>query len=158
MGFEEGPYLSAALFCEKVLVETNGVKSAIRIVDRVTRTVSAANPPEAMAAFDYEVILLIRLKSGRVRGTHTVRIHPFKPSGEAMPPFDHSIYLEGEEDRGVDILVTMQLPLDQAGIYWFRMLFDNEPLTRVPLRVIYLPQKIMRPGTSPSGQPPDQGS
>ena len=38
--FDQGPYLSAALLCEKVLEEKDGVKSAIRIIDRVTRTVT----------------------------------------------------------------------------------------------------------------------
>ena len=53
--FEQGPYLSAAFFCEKVLVEQDGVKSAIRIVDRVTRTVVHPNPPPEMEPFDYDM-------------------------------------------------------------------------------------------------------
>lgn len=39
MGAFGGPFLSAALLCEKVLVEQDGIKSAIRIIDRVTHAV-----------------------------------------------------------------------------------------------------------------------
>ena len=40
-----GPYLVAALFCEKVLSEKDGVISTMRIVDRITITVSGEAPP-----------------------------------------------------------------------------------------------------------------
>ena len=45
----EGPNVVAAVFCEKVLQEKDGVLSAIRIVDRFTVSVEApsgAAPPE----------------------------------------------------------------------------------------------------------------
>ena len=37
--FATGPYLEAAFFCEKVLQEIDGTKSAIRIVDRINRQI-----------------------------------------------------------------------------------------------------------------------
>jgi hypothetical protein len=36
--YQDGPHLQSALLCERVLVEQDGVKSAIRNVDRFTRT------------------------------------------------------------------------------------------------------------------------
>src|SRR4030042_2509 len=107
--FEQGPYLSAALLCEKVLVEQDGVKSAIRIIDRVNRTYVGPNPPMEMEPFDYSLTLLIKFKSGWARGVHTVKIQTAKPSGELMPEIINSVLFEGEEDRGVDVIGDMRI-------------------------------------------------
>jgi len=138
--FEEGPYLSAALVCEKVLEERDGVKSVIRIIDRVTRTAVDPSPPLEMEPFDYEMAMLIRFKSGKARGTYPIEIQLVKPSGESPPPMRQSILFEGEEDRGLDVVVNMRLKFDQIGIYWFNIILNNVRLTRIPFRVIYLPQ------------------
>ena len=150
--FQEGPYLSAAIICEKVLVEQDGVKSAIRIVDRVTRQTVGPNPPQEMEPFDYDMTMLIRFKSGRARGNYPLEIQLVKPSGESPTPFRQTILLEGEEDRGMDIVTNMRIRFDQAGIYWFNIILDEVRLTRIPFRVIYLPQ--IRQMSAPSGGPP----
>jgi hypothetical protein len=45
---KDGPYLIAALICEKVLQEKDGTVSIIRMVDRVTLTTQAALSPETL--------------------------------------------------------------------------------------------------------------
>lgn len=137
---DRGPYLSAALLCEKVLEEKNGVKSAIRIIDRITRTAVGPNPPLEMEPFTYPVVLLLKFKSGWARGVHTVKIQPAKPSGELMPEIVNSVLFEGEEDRGIDIVGNVVFKLDQTGIYWIHIYLDDMKVTQIPLRVIYIPQ------------------
>ena len=44
-GESSGPYLAAAVLCEKVLQEKDGVLSAIRLVDRFIITASGTQPP-----------------------------------------------------------------------------------------------------------------
>jgi hypothetical protein len=151
--FDQGPYLSAALLCEKVLQEASGVKSAIRIIDRVTRTAAMPNPPREMEPFEYDINLLIKLKVGRVRGTHTIQIRLVKPSGESPPPIDQTALFEGEDDRGVDIVVNMHLKFDQPGTHWFDIFYDDNRLTKIPLRVVYIPQ-VIRIGPSSGELPP----
>lgn len=138
--FERGPYLSAAFLCEKVLVEQDGMKSAIRIIDRVTRTYVGPNPPREMEPFDYDVVLLIKFKSGWARGVHTVKIQTAKPSGELTPEIINSVLFEGEEDRGVDIIGNISIKLDQTGIYWMYIYLNDTRITQIPLRVTYIPQ------------------
>jgi len=138
--FERGPFLSAALLCEKVLVEQDGVKSAIRIVDRVIRTAVGPNPPSEMEPFDYQLKLLIKFKSGWARGVHKVKIQTAKPSGELMPELVNSVLFEGEEDRGIDIILDTVFKLDQTGIYWIYIYVNDLRITQIPLRVIYMPQ------------------
>lgn len=158
MKFERGPYLTAALLCEKVLIEQDGFKSLIRIVDRVTRTAAGQNPPENMEPFNWEIFLFTRIVAGAaVRGTRDIAIQPQKPSGELMPPLHQAVHFEGEEDRGADVITRVVITLDQPGIWWFRISFEGEELTRVPLRVIYMPQVITRPIHSRGGNPPQGG-
>jgi len=152
MQFEESTYLSAAFLCEKVLEERDGVKSAIRIIDRVTHTAISPSPPETMEPFDYNATLLIKLKSGWARGPFPLQVRLVKPSGESPPPLQQTVHFEGEEDRGVDIVVNMRLKFDMTGIYWFKVYLRDVCLTQIPLRVIYMPQ--VRQIRGPSGGPP----
>jgi hypothetical protein len=150
--FEQGPYLSAAFLCEKVLEERDGVKSAIRIVDRVTRTAIGPSPPETMEPFDYDATLLIKLKSGWARGPFPLQVRLVKPSGASPRPLQQTVYFEGEEDRGIDIVVNMRIKFDITGIYWIQVYLGDVRLTQIPLRVIYMPQ--VRQIYGPSGGPP----
>ena len=157
--FEQGPYLSAALLCEKVLTEQDGVKLAIRIIDRVTRTVAGPSPPEDMAPFDYEVTLLLRLKSGRARGGKPLRIVLVKPSGGSSTPLHQTISFEGEDDRGWDVVVNMRIRIEEPSVYWFQVYLDDVRLTQVPLRVVYQVRRIHGPtGGPPPTQEPPAGS
>ena len=141
-----GPYLAAALLCEKVLDEKDGVKSAIRIIDRITHTATGPSPPTEMESFEYDLCLLLKFKSGRARGVHTVKVQPAKPSGEFTEPLIHNVLFEGEEDRGVDIIAQMHFIFEQTGIYWLYVYLNDVQMTQIPLRVIYIPQIRQLPG------------
>jgi hypothetical protein len=147
--FERGPYLSAALLCERVLEEKDGVKSAIRIIDRITRTQIGPNPSMDMEPFDYNVTLLIKFKSGWARGVYPVKIQIAKPSGELVPEITNSVLFEGEEDRGIDIVGNIVIKLDQTGIYWIHVYLNDLKITQIPLRVTYMPQVRQVRGGNP---------
>lgn len=142
MAFDQGPYLSAAFLCEKVLIEQDGVKSAIRIFDRTTRGAVGTPPPEQMEPFDFECVLFVRFKAGQVRGPRRLRTTLIKPSGESPPPQEQQIYFEGEDDRGVDIVGNMRIRVEMPGVYWFLLELEGTFLTRIPWRVIYAPMFI----------------
>ena len=63
-----GPYLVAALLCEKVLQEKDNTISVIRIIDRLAVTVNALGSPETMQPTAVSLNALISLKSGSARG------------------------------------------------------------------------------------------
>ncbi len=138
----EGPFLSAAFLCEKVLQEVDGVKSAIRIVDRVTRTIQGQELPPEMPPFDWPGALFLRWKSGWARGTIPIRVVLVKPNLDSQELLNQPALFEGEEDRGVDWILNMRLQLEQVGIYWFDIYLEDHRVTRVPLRVIYQPQRV----------------
>ena len=151
--FAQGPYLVAAFLCERLLVETDGVKSAIRIVDRVNRTARGPQPPEDMEPFDHVLTLFISLKSGYARGNHRLRVELVKPSQETVSPLDTTINFEGDEDRGVDVVVELHMKIAITGIYWLNVYLKESLLTRIPFRVVYTPQYIRPPSTGAGGSP-----
>lgn len=152
MPFKRGPFLTAAFVCEKILEEKDGVKSAIRIIDRVTRTATGPAPPTEMEPFNYDINLFISLKSGEQRGPLPLRITLVKPSGESLAPFEQTVVFEGEEDRGVSVIGKMIIKFDMPGIHWFHIHLKDVCLTQIPLRVIYVPQ--VRRIQGPSGGSP----
>jgi hypothetical protein len=138
--FHQGPYLIAAVICEKILEERDGVKSAIRMVDRLTRTVVAPSPPAQMEPFEYEFALLVRFKAGAARGPYELMVRLTKPSGESPPPMRDTLHFEGEDDRGVDVNAGMRIKFDETGVYWFDVYLADTRITRVPFRVVYTPR------------------
>jgi len=138
--FAGGPYLSAAFLCEKVLNESDGVKSIIRIVDRFVQSAVGPNPPPELIPFEHSFVLFLRFKSGRARGLMGVKFELIKPSGEALPPGMQNVLFEGEDDGGVEIAINMKLRLDQTGIWWFYIYLNDVRVTQIPFKVIYMPQ------------------
>ncbi len=149
--FDSGPYLQVACLCEKILDEKDGVKSAIRIIDRVTHQVAGPSPPEEMEPFDYNIFLLVKLKSGAARGPMELTIRLDKPSGESPPPIVNDLNFEGEDDRGIDIAANMTIRFDQPGLYWFDIRLGGERLTRIPFRLIYSRQTRLGAERPPPG-------
>jgi hypothetical protein len=130
---ESGPYLIAALLCEKVLQEKNEVISIIRMVDRITLTVPAS---EALPLLPLNLTLFLAFKSGSARGSNTIKLSIEPPSGIRLPEQLLPVFFEGE-DRGSNLILTLNIVIDQEGVYWFNILLEEKLLTRIPLRVIY---------------------
>ena len=103
--FDKGPYLSAALLCEKLLIEKDGVASAIRIVDRVTRTAVGVSPPEQMEPFDHVLTLVVTLKAGWAQGSYPMRVALICPQGSSRDILKQTVFFEGgkiEETASLD--------------------------------------------------------
>jgi hypothetical protein len=139
-----GPYLQAALFCEKVLEDKSGVLSLIRIIDRITITASGLQAPEEMPAVALNLAII--LKAGSLRSKYKLHVKPIAPNGKELATVSTSILLEGE-DRGVNIILDVNLPVQEEGLYWFEIFFEEMLLTRIPLRIVY--QRLSTPSRLP---------
>lgn len=135
--FQDGPYVSAALLCERILQEGDGVKTAVRIVDRTTITIEGTDIPANLPPIPVSWTLFIKLKNGKVSGKHKVSIKFINPRGkEESPTFSQEADFEGGENRGVDIVARLDLKLKHEGVYWFEIYFDDLLLTKTPLQVV----------------------
>ena len=133
-----GPYLNAALLCEKVLQEKDGVLSIIRAIDRITITAISTGPalpegtPLGVVAFTFVVVI----RSGVFKGTASIKLAINSPSGDSVGETSLEVFLEGD-DRGVNLVSPMQFPVQEDGLYWIDVTCNNQLFTRVPLRVIF---------------------
>ena len=137
---EYGPYVLAALLCERVLQEKDGVLSAIRIIDRVTRNYFSPKPPSKMEPFIQGVTILFVIKPGQFPGGHQLTVQPFKPTNEPLPLIRRTLNLEPPEDRGANFVVNAQLEIDTPGIWRFEVRLDDRLVAKIPLNIVYLPQ------------------
>jgi hypothetical protein len=144
---DTGPHLQVAVLCESVIEDKQGVLSLIRVVDQITQTAVGPDVPDEMPAFTLEALtMVISLKADQARGRYTVKIRPEAPGGVQLPAMQMPIQLDGGE-RGINLISRLNFLVEQEGIYWFDILFspkkgeEDRLLTRIPLRVIYQPQR-----------------
>lgn len=144
-----GPYLSAALFCEKILRESDGVMSFIRVVDRWT----VSGPSETMPNTTIQTNLIITMKSGMYRGPSQIIVTPSTPSGSDMAALRASVNFEGDDDRGVAIHLPLVFPVQEPGIYWFEVSVNGQTQAQVPMRVLYQSVGVQTPNPANPGSP-----
>lgn len=143
MAFERGPYLILAAFCEQVIEDKSGVLSLIRVVDRMNITVQGPSAPDEMPPAILNWVLVLSMKSGEARGSHTLKIEPELPSGQRTAPMTLTPYFEGGS-RGINIVTRVNFKLEMPGLYWFRITLNDQFLTQIPVEVIY--SRVVAPG------------
>jgi hypothetical protein len=140
-----GPYVAVASFCERVLQEADNVWSILRVVDQINITASGPDAPDDLPPFPVNLHIAIILRRGTARGRQRVKIRPEAPGGETRDvAIDEFINFGGDEESGANIDINLSaFTVDREGLWWFDVLFgDSETmLTRIPLRVNYLPQR-----------------
>lgn len=126
------PHVAIATFCERVMVEVDGMYSLIRIFD--TMAVNASNdqlhslPPVSLNMF-------VLFKSDQATGTYNFQVKGYSPSGgEVLVGPGQPIVLGGEE-QGSAVQAQIGIRPDAFGVYWFDILIDGQRVTRIPLRV-----------------------
>lgn len=58
------------------------------------------------------------------------------PDGLRKPVHGSEQYFEGAE-RGANLIIQMNFTFKIEGLYWFEIYVNDQPMTRVPLRVMY---------------------
>lgn len=127
------PFVQLACVCEKALVEPDNVASLIRVVDTYTVDPPAVElPPNVGVALPLTVV--VSLKSGDVVGEHGVGLRLVNPNGDASTVGQWALIFNGGE-HGVNIQIAFSLHSPTYGLYWFDVLWGDELLSRIPLRV-----------------------
>jgi hypothetical protein len=140
---DDEPLLSMAVLCERVLQESDGVPSLIRVIDQITR-VATGGAPGTVPATDVHVIAALAFKSGPVVGQRVISIRPMLPTGGLLDPLTIPVIFEGGY-RGANIFVNLAFRAEHEGIYWFDVLVGDRLVTRMPLRVEYQPPSQSEP-------------
>lgn len=146
-----GPHIAAALLCERVITEGDGVLSIIRVVDRVVQTATGIEPPDEMPPLKVDNLqMVVALRSDQARGRFTLGLDIEAPDGGRERGAEQDVNLT-PGNNGVNLVLGMQLGLEHEGIYWIDVLLggprgqEEELLTRVPLEVVYQRQRVSGP-------------
>jgi hypothetical protein len=126
------PFVQIACACEKVLHERDNVASLIRVVDTYTLDAPKALPPGIKAVI--ALTLFVSLKAGDVVGEHEIGLSLTKPDGTVSAVGSRSLRFGGGE-TGVNLQVGFEMESPALGLYWFDVLWGEEVLTRIPLRL-----------------------
>jgi hypothetical protein len=146
-----GPYLNAAIICERVLQETDGIFSLIRAVDRFTISTVGQDAPSTIPPGIISFQLVVVLRSGIFKGVLPIRIVLNSPSSQVLGESSTDVFLEGD-DRGANLVSPFQLVVQEDGLYWIDVYCGGQLFTRVPFRVIY--QRIVQGSLKLQGPPP----
>ncbi|MBI2861525.1 MAG: hypothetical protein HYX89_01770 [Chloroflexi bacterium] len=133
--FERGPYIQAASFCDQVIEGKDGVLSLIRLVNRLGVQVAGPEAPEAMPPTKFTLKLVLVLNAGDAKGRHDLTIVPQLPSGETKAPMVQSVHLE--PGKSSNLIVIVEFTYELEGQYWFNVLFDGLPFTKIAMEVRY---------------------
>lgn len=139
-----GPWVQAALFCEKVLIEQDSVPSFIRVIDQVRHPVVLSGSDGEPPPLPYQLTGFVALKPGSARGRIEYTIVMETPAGLRRSVFGGSFSFAGGPNNGVNIPFQFMVLFESEGLYWFDLILgDGQVLTRMPFYVEY---QIMRPG------------
>ena len=135
-----GPYLIAALFCDRVLQEKHDdVFSAIRLVDRWNISGQTTEMPQSIV----QTNLLVLFKSGSYRGSGQLTLTPITPRNDRLASITFPLRFDGDDERGTGVAVPFGYTVNEEGLYWFEVslaLHNLAPnlVTCIPMRVAYI--------------------
>jgi hypothetical protein len=138
--WELGPHLLAALLCERLLEEKDGINSIIRIIDQLIIQAAGHDVPSQLPKRAYEIWFFLLLKTGEQPGACPIEIKIIKPDLSSPSSFKQTVHLESPGYRGLAVRLHMALEIDQVGVWWFEVFVKGIKRTRVPLHIVYLPQ------------------
>jgi hypothetical protein len=135
-----GPFLQAALLCERVTQGPDGAISIVRLIDRVVVRVSRGTLPTQASPTIVSCHAVVILKTGSRPGQRRLRLVLISPGGRRLREFSLDIILPPEPDQGVNVVMPLQFTASEEGLYWFDVMLDGEalPLTRVSFRRMVL--------------------
>lgn len=151
----KGPFLLIGALCENVIEAKDGRISLINVIEQITVGAKSEDPPEEMPPVPIQIKAVVAMKSGAARGRFTLRFQPEAPSGLKLPSLDMPAQFGGGA-TGIRNFVDLQLRLEEEGTYWIEVTLvrgrgqnqAEELLTRIPLSVMYQPEKVMTPPES----------
>lgn len=148
LGFDTGPYVTLAVFCEQVIEEKDGVLTIVRIVDQLTVSVSGTDvsdelPPGAAI----QTNLVIALKAGEALGQQSVQVVVEHPDTTRHPGPKLPVHFTPGRGGGANLILRFAIQLSTTGLYWADVLVNGRLVTRTPLEVRY---QVIPPGIQTS--------
>jgi hypothetical protein len=148
----EGPYLTAALFCERVIEDKERVLTIVRIMDSIIIDLPEDIPadfPSDENRLPVSFDGLVSLKTGKSPGEHTIRIDMISPSGKRSENYRQTVTLSPEEHGGANLMLHNTVSVKKGGLFYFEVFIDDKLATRLPFRIDVRRQAAVQPTPPP---------
>jgi hypothetical protein len=127
------PFLNLATICERYILESDGVLTLFRIVDRFTVTGATPEMPLSTISFN----LVVNFRAGDFRGPLDLGIHIVAPSEIPVQELRLPVIFEAPDEKGVQMIGQIHVGVKEPGLYWIVVKLAEEEYTRIPLRIVY---------------------
>lgn len=128
----QGPFITAALFCERVLSEKDDVPTLVRIVDQFTADISDDDPTGMVLV---EATMFIAIKSGGYIGPVAFHVERVSPNDSRdINPGDQFDFTHPEQ--GARITMDVRIAARTSGTHWFEVFANGHLLTRTPIVIV----------------------
>lgn len=137
LGYDTGPFVNAAVFCETVIDGKDDVLSLVRIIDRMTINAQGAEAPDDLPPGAVKANLVVMLRAGKALGGQKLRIDLETPDGNQMRSPEQTIHFTAGEAGGANVIAPMTIPVSSAGLFWANVYINDRLMSRVPLEIRY---------------------
>lgn len=156
--WDSGPWMTTAFFCERVIEDSDGVPSYVRVVDEIEplKTWKAApHATNSMIQGVYPtVFMVVSVLAGSFDGDVPVTIRAARPTYEAFLQVEARITLGRKE--GADSRYALHVPIEvqpreyvslmpPAGLHGFDVFFWDRHMVRTTLDVVTKPRRTPAP-------------
>lgn len=130
-----GPWIQVACFCERAILDNEGILTIVRVVDRIT-----VNLPEGVQGpvILPPIYLVLTMKAGDAIGRGVISVRQQDAAGVYQQAQPFHVLFESP-DRGNNLVLTVPVPYQMEGLHWFDVSYEGQLLTRLPLRVVRAP-------------------
>lgn len=128
-----GPFVSMAVFCQRLDRKPDGTVDVVGVVDGVSLAPEGEGH-DSDAPPVVRLLGLVSIRAGEARGRHTLSLRAHFPDGELGATLTRPIELT-DRSPGATIGFPFELEARDTGTYWFDVACDDVLLTRIPLLV-----------------------
>lgn len=134
-----GPFLTAALLCERVIEEKDGSLTAVRLVDQLTIEPGPKQPNVVTVVVPLNLSLLVSIREGEPRHAYEVSITLRDPTGNTRKLLPAGQMLVAGPVAGGNFVAHLVFLPQQEGMYFFEIDLDGKFVSRIPLNVVRQP-------------------
>jgi hypothetical protein len=125
-----------AVLCQQIEPRADGSVDVLGIVDGVVVEPEADDPLGLKPAANIALTALLSVRAGDLRGSHTLALQAFYPSGTAGPATERLVEFT-DSNPAASLVVPLDLHIHEPGVYTFDATCDARLLTRMSLWVTY---------------------
>lgn len=135
-----GPFLVAAILCNALTEDSDGVLSASRIVDEFRLTIphdAPTNVPSRDHPVEVNIFMLVIIRRGDARGgKHNLHLIVENPEGEKVILSKQTIQMPPYPNGTAAAKGRMTLKLRNKGVYWIDVVLGDQILTRMAMNLV----------------------